>query len=87
MAIVSYFGHLNAPMPIFNITEDRLHLFVIGEVTTTQVYFFCNFVKQYFKELSYVLCTVPIMLRAKTTVNISETTNGTYSFKIEVIFC
>lgn len=37
MAIVSYFGFLNAPIPVFNITDDTLNLFKIGEITITQV--------------------------------------------------
>lgn len=40
MAIVSYFGPLNTPIPVFNITEDTLNLFKIGEVTIIQVSIF-----------------------------------------------
>jgi hypothetical protein len=37
MAVLTFYGHLNAPLPVFSVKSDPLRLFAIGEVTTLQV--------------------------------------------------
>ncbi|VDM83175.1 unnamed protein product [Strongylus vulgaris] len=71
LAVISYLGRKNQPMPIFKISFDRMRWFEIGDVIK--------------KELdNYVEYQVTINQRAEVYVQYSLTKHGSYKFSIEV---
>ncbi|VDM77579.1 unnamed protein product [Strongylus vulgaris] len=73
LAVISYLGRKNQPMPIFKISFDRMRWFEIGDVIK--------------KELdNYVEYQVTINQRAEVYVQYSLTKHGSYKFSIEVSY-
>ncbi|KIH65922.1 hypothetical protein ANCDUO_03750 [Ancylostoma duodenale] len=70
LAVISYLGQKDQPMPIFKISFDRMRWFEIGEVMK--------------KELdNYIEYKVTINQRADVYVQYNLTKNGSYKFSVE----
>ncbi|RCN43006.1 hypothetical protein ANCCAN_10965 [Ancylostoma caninum] len=70
LAVISYLGQKDQPMPIFKISFDRMRWFEIGDVMK--------------KELdNYIEYKVTINQRADVYVQYNLTKNGSYKFSVE----
>uniref|UniRef100_A0A915E4F8 Uncharacterized protein n=1 Tax=Ditylenchus dipsaci TaxID=166011 RepID=A0A915E4F8_9BILA len=72
MAVLTFYGHLNGPMPNFFLVNDNLSLFSIGDVSTLQ-------------EANYIQSSVPIMLKAGVNVKSDDMANSIYQLKVEAV--
>ncbi|CAJ0602485.1 unnamed protein product [Cylicocyclus nassatus] len=70
LAVISYLGRKDRPMPLFKISFDRMRWFEIGSVTTRELE-------------NYAEYMVTINQRADVYVQHSLTKNGSYKFSIE----
>ncbi|KAF7640387.1 hypothetical protein Mgra_00000208 [Meloidogyne graminicola] len=70
VAVLTFFGHLNAQPPQFELKGEKLGWFTVGEVASTQ-------------GPNYILAEVPILRKKKANISLSVTENGIYKFKVQ----